>query len=363
LDKILEKWMIYGAYGFTGRLVVEEAIKRGHKPILAGRSERKLEHLAGKCGLEHRAFDLESPSQLVASLQDVDLVFHAAGPFQFTSAPMIQACLESRTNYIDITGEIPVFQNTFARHSDALEAGIALISGAGMDVVPTDCMAKYVFEKLPGAVELELALATTSRPSAGTVKSSLEMMPRGGLRRQSGKLVPHPLGSSIKKVSFPHRDLQVLSISWGDLETAYRSTAIPDITTYMAYPPRFVSLVRRFGPLAQKLASVKVVRGLAHQLASRMFKGPDDEMRRNGRSYVWASVKDRYGEQVEAWLVTLEAYQLTAVAGVRSVEKLLMERPLGSLTPAQAFGADFILEIEGTQRYDDLPRHRKSPKN
>jgi short subunit dehydrogenase-like uncharacterized protein len=355
--------MIYGAYGFTGRLVVEEAIKRGHKPILAGRSERKLEHLAGKCGLEHRTFDLESPSQLVTSLQDVDLVFHAAGPFQFTSAPMIQACLESRTNYIDITGEIPVFQNTFARHSDALEAGIALISGAGIDVIPTDCMAKYVFEKLPGAVELELALSTTSRPSAGTVKSSLEMMPRGGLRRQSGKLVPYPLGSSIKKVSFPHRDLQVLSISWGDLETAYRSTAIPDITTYMAYPPRLVSLVSRFGPLAQKLASMKFVRGIAHRLAGMIFKGPNDVMRSNGRSYVWASAKDRDGKQVEAWLVTLEAYQLTAVGGVRSVEKLFLKRPLGALTPAQAFGADFILEIEETERYDDLPRHRKSPKN
>jgi short subunit dehydrogenase-like uncharacterized protein len=301
-------------------------------------------------------------SQLVACLQDVDLVFHAAGPFQFTSEPMIQACLESRTNYIDITGEIPVFQNTFARHADALEAGIALISGAGMDVIPTDCMAKYLFGKMPSALELELALATTSRPSAGTVKSSLEMMPRGGLRRQSGTLVPYPLGSSIKKVSFPHRDLKVLSMSWGDLETAYRSTAIPNITTYMAYPPRLVSLVRRFGPLAQKLAPIlKFVRGMARRLVGRMFKGPDDEMRSNGRSYVWASAKDRDGEQIEAWLETLEAYQLTAVAGVRSVEKLLIERPVGALTPAQAFGADFILEIEGTQRYDDLPSPRKSP--
>jgi short subunit dehydrogenase-like uncharacterized protein len=359
LYEIGGKWMIYGAYGFTGSLVVEEAIKRGHKPVLAGRSERKLGHLAEKMGLEHRAFNLENPSQLVASLQDVDLVFHAAGPFQFTSEPMIQACLESKTNYIDITGEIPVFQNTFARHADALEAGIALISGAGMDVIPTDCMAKYLFEKMPGAVELELALATTSRPSSGTVKSSLEMMPRGGLRRQAGKLVPYPLGSSIKKVSFPHRDLQVLSISWGDLETAYRSTAIPNITTYMAYPPRLASLVRRFGPLAQKLVHLKFVRGMARRLAGRMFEGPDDEMRSNGRSYVWASTKDRDGEQVEAWLDTLEAYQLTAVAGVRSVEKLLMERPVGALTPAQAFGADFILEIEGTQRYDDLPIPRK----
>ena len=354
------KWMIYGAYGFTGRLVVEEAVNRGHKPILAGRSEGKLIPMSEKWGLEFRTIDLEDASGLVAALQDLELVFHTAGPFQFTSKPMINACLATRTNYIDITGEIPVFQHTFAQHAEALSAGIALIPGAGLDVIPTDCLAKYVAGKIPDAVEMELALATSSRPSAGTVRSSLEMMPRGGMRRQAGKLVPHPLGSSIKTVRFSHKEMVVLSISWGDLETAYRSTGIPNITTYMAYPPRLVSHVRRFGPLIQKLSRLKLVRAAARKLAGRLFSGPDEELRRRGRSYVWACAKDQDGKQVQAWLETLEGYQLTAVAGVRSVEKLLMERPVGALTPAQAFGADFILEIEGTQRYDELPRLLKT---
>ena len=349
-------WMIYGANGFTGRLVIEEAVKRGHRPILAGRSEGKLRPLAEQWDLELRTFRLDDAARLAEAIQDVDLVFHAAGPFQFTSKPLIQACLDTRTNYVDITGEIPVFQYTFSRHAEALRAGITLLSGAGLDVIPTDCMAKYVAEQLPGAVELELALAAISRPSSGTVKSSLEMMPRGGMRRRSGKLVPYPLGSSVKKVCFPHRDMTVLSISWGDLETAYRSTGIADITTYMAYPSRLVKVVRKVGPYVQKLARVKPVRRAARRLTSLFFKGPDEELRLSGRSYVWACVRDGDGRQVEAWLETIEGYRFTAVAGVRCVENLLEKRPAGALTPAQAFGADFILEIEGTKRYDALPR-------
>lgn len=347
--------MLYGANGFTGKLVVEEAVKRGHRPILAGRSEAKLKPLADKFGLEFRSFGLDEPLRLAAALHDVDLVFHAAGPFQYTSKPVIQACLDTRTNYIDITGEIPVFQHTFSQHAEALRAGIALVSGAGLDVIPTDCLAKYVADQLPSAVELELALATMSRPSPGTVKSSLEMMPRGGMRRKAGKLVPYPLGSRVKKVCFPHREMTVLSISWGDLVTASHSTGIQDIVTYMAYPPRLVNAVRGFGPLVQKVARVKLVRRAAQSLTGLVFTGPDEALRRSGRSYVWACARDREARQVEAWLETIEAYQFTAVAGVRCVEKLLGKRLAGALTPSQAFGADFILEIEGTQRYDALP--------
>jgi short subunit dehydrogenase-like uncharacterized protein len=348
--------MIYGAYGFTGRLAVEEAVKRGHRPVLAGRSEPKLKHIADQWGLETRRIDLDDPHGLGAALQEVQLVFHAAGPFQFTSKQMVQACLDSQTYYIDITGEIPVFQHTFSRHKDALSAGIALISGAGLDVIPTDCMAKYVSNRLPSAIELELALAAISQLSSGTARSSLEMMPRGGMRREAGQLVPYPLGSGVKRVCFPHREMMVLSTSWGDLETAYRSTGIPNITTYLAYPSRLIKIVGGIGPLLKKLARIKIVRRAAQALTGMIFTGPDEVMRRNGRSYVWACARDGDGQQVEAWLETSEAYQFTAVAGVRCVERLLEERPVGALTPAQAFGADFVLGIEGTRRFDTLPR-------
>jgi short subunit dehydrogenase-like uncharacterized protein len=347
-------WIIYGASGFTGQLLVAEALRRGQHPVLAGRSASKLTPLAEKYGLEYFQVALDDPKKLAVTLRGFELVFHAAGPFQFTSQPMLQACLESGVNYLDITGEIPVFQNTFANHARALQAGVALISGAGFDVIPSDCLAKYVADKLPGAVELQIGIASASRLSAGTAKSSIEMMPRGGMRRENGQLVPQPLGQGAKKIRFSHRELQALPISWGDLETAFRSTGIPNIVTYMAYPPGLVNRVRRYGSIVQKLARIRVVRRAAQWMAERTFKGPNAELRHSSRSYLWAMARDAHGNQAQAWLETMEAYQLTAVAGLRCVERLLAERPQGALTPAQAFGADFILEIEGSKRFDVL---------
>jgi short subunit dehydrogenase-like uncharacterized protein len=283
----LPNWMIYGAYGYTGQLLVAEAIRLGHQPMLAGRSASKLAPLAERSGLSAVAFRLEDSKQLAQALQGVELVFHAAGPFQFTSSPMLEACLDNRVNYLDITGEIPVFQNTFANHERALQAGIALISGAGFDVIPSDCLANYVANKLPGANELQIGVASSSKPSAGTAKSSIEMMPRGGMRREKGKLVPQPLGEGAKTIRFSHRQLAALPISWGDLETAYRSTGIPNITTYMAYPPRLVDSVRRYGPLVQKLARVRFLRRVAQKIVQMSFQGSSPELRQTSRSYLW----------------------------------------------------------------------------
>ena len=108
-------WMIYGAYGYTGELVAREALRRGHRPLLAGRDAAKLRVMSERLGLESVAFDLADTAALAREVGDVGLVFHAAGPFVRTSAPMIDACLAARAHYVDITGEIPVFQATFAR--------------------------------------------------------------------------------------------------------------------------------------------------------------------------------------------------------------------------------------------------------
>lgn len=147
-------WMVYGANGYTGRLIAELAVQRGERPILAGRSHEKVEPIAAALGLEHRAFDL---SQARAHLEDVDAVVHCAGPFAHTSTAMVDACLRTRTHYLDITGEIDVFESIGLRDIDARKAGIVLLPGAGFDVVPTDCLAAILKNALPSATHLDLA--------------------------------------------------------------------------------------------------------------------------------------------------------------------------------------------------------------
>lgn len=353
------RFMIYGANGYTGELLAEEALRRGHRPLLAGRSAHKLKPLAERLGLPFKAFDLADPRRAAEALTDVDLVCHAAGPFVETSEAMVEACLIAGVHYVDITGEIPVFEHTLAQHARAVARGVTLMSGVGFDVVPTDCLAAYVANKVPDATTLEIAIAAVGQPSAGTTKSSLDGVIRGGRVRREGQLVPHPLGKGARTVRFSDRERPVLPIPWGDLVTAYRSTGIPNITTYMAFPKGLAKLMARTwrlqdlaSPLTRRVLGASPVKSRLNRAIEQRVQGPDAAARAKGRSYVWARAENARGQAHEARLETLEGYAFTAVAGIRIVERLLSEKHKGALTPSLAFGADFVLEIEGTTRSD-----------
>ncbi len=348
-------WMLYGATGYTGKLVAEEALRRGHRPLLAGRSAQKLAPLAERLGLDYVAFSLEDVEAIARNLADIELVYHAAGPFIYTSEPMLRACLQTGVNYLDIAGEYFIFQNTFSHSEAALQAGIALISGVGFDVVPSDCLLKYVSDQIPNAVQLETGIDALSRVSAGTVRSLLEMLPSGGRVRRNGELVTHPFGKGTRKIRFPHGQFSAMPIPWGDVETGFHTTGIPNITAYMTLPPVLITLSRMTAPIGQFALRSSLLRRMLGGVVDRVVRGPDNHARQTDRSYLWARTTDPGGNFAEAWLETVEVYRFTTEIGVRCVEKVLELQPTGALTPSQAFGADFVLEVDGTKRYDSLP--------
>lgn len=349
------RWMLYGATGYTGRLIAEEAVRRGHRPVLAGRSREKLESLAQQLGLDMVVAGLEDVRALADALTGLPLVVHAAGPFIHTSETMIQACLSAGAHYLDITGEIPVFENTFRHDAEAKSRHVALLSGVGFDVVPTDCMARYVAEKVPGAKELELAFLMRSGASAGTTKSMLEHLPSGGKVRRGGALQPWPTGKGEKAVRFSNgREYTCMPIPWGDLVTAWHTTGIPDITTYMALPRQAALGMKLAGPLVQRALSVEPLRRWVQKRVEATVQGPTEEQRRTLRSYVWGRARAADGREAQAWLEVPEGYHFTALATLRAVEEVLARQPSGALTPAGAFGADFVLSIDGCHRLDAL---------
>jgi len=349
-------WVLYGAYGYTGQLLAEEAVRRGHRPLLAGRSAEKLEPLAKRLDLPFRAVGLDDAAGLRALLAGQGAVLHAAGPFVRTSKPMADACLEVGAHYLDITGELPVFQALYLRDAEARAKGVALIPGVGFDVVPTDCLAVWLAGKVSSPRSLLLCLNAIGQPSAGTARSAVGLLPTGGLVRRGGELVRQPLGRGLRQVHFPHRDLWVMPLPLGDLESAWRSTHIPDITTCLAPPKSVVRLLRttwRLTDVSMKLLG-PVLRNEAVQRrleawAGARAVGPDAAQRAQGRSFVYGKVEGE-GGTAEGWLETCEGYDFTAQAGVRSVEKVLAGKLVGALSPAMAFGADFVLEVGGTRR-------------
>jgi short subunit dehydrogenase-like uncharacterized protein len=355
----MANWLLYGASGHSGQLIAEEAIRRGHRPILAGRSAAKLKPLAERLSLEQRVFDLQDRAAVRAGLAGVALVCHAAGPFIHTSAPMVAACLQRGVNYVDITGEVAVFEQTLALGTEARAAGVCVMSGVGFDVVPTDCLARHVAEQVPEATELEIAVAATGGFSAGTLKTALEHLDRGALVRRDGQLQALRLGAGARRLRFPDRSRSALIAAWGDLATAYRTTGIPNITTYLCFPRNFVNQLQWAGPLAQAAFRNRLLHRLVQGWVTHNVRGPDEQTRESGRGYAWAraaspQADSARGDSVEAWLIVPETYTFTALAAVRCIERILADRPRGALTPALAFGTDFVLTLPGVRRLDRL---------
>src|SRR5882672_2341996 len=260
-------WMIYGASGYTGELIAELARTKGLSPVLAGRSEAKVRPLAEKLGFRWREFGLDKPG-----LEGMKLVLHCAGPFSQTSRQMVDACLAARAHYLDVTGEIEVFEAVLARDAEARQSGIVLLPGTGFDVVPSDCLAAKLKAKLPSATSLELAFAVRGRSSPGTLKTALENIPKGGLVRRGGKLVRVPPAHLVKEVRFADKPRTVMSIPWGDIATAWKSTGIPDITTYVSARPAAIRAARLSRFTAPLLGLAPVQSFLRKRIEQR--KGP-----------------------------------------------------------------------------------------
>jgi saccharopine dehydrogenase (NAD+, L-lysine-forming) len=338
----MSDWLIYGANGYTGELVARLAVARGERPVLAGRNAAAVGALAAELGLEHRVADLRDPVAVAALLQGVRAIAHCAGPFTETSAAIVAACLSHGVHYLDITGEIEVFDAVFAQHHAAVAAGVVLLPGAGFDVVPTDCLAARLHAALPTATTLELAFRVGGGPSRGTALTGLNGMAGGNRVRRDGKLVATPTGTPRRTVPLPSGDREVGSIRWGDLVTAYRSTGIPNITTYMALPAggrgASVSSLLSFGPL----------RSLASWVVRSRMTGPDAPLRARTTSEVWGEVTDAAGGVATATLTGPNPYDLTADSVVRAVRRVLDgDAEPGAHTPSSAFGSGYVETLDG----------------
>ncbi len=351
----MTNFLIYGPYGYTGNLIAGLAIQRGHKPLLAGRNAQKLAAQAAELALLHRVLRLDQPDDLDAALAGVDAVLHCAGPYQHTAKPMVEACLRTRTHYLDITGELPVLEALAGRDSEARSAGIVILPSVGFDVVPSDCLAAHLKRRLPTATRLTLGLRTVGGGiSRGTAITGLEMLDRAGMIRRSGRLTPIPAGSKSRQIDFGRGPTHCVSIPWGDLSTAYASTGIPNIEVYFAAPPAAGRAMSLFRPLAGLLMTGPFQR-LLKAAVHRLPPGPNEAQLRDGIAIIWGQVEDDAGQRAVSRLTTPETYAMTAQAALASSEAVLAGQVSpGFHTPASAFGPDFILQFAGVKR-EDLP--------
>ncbi len=345
--------LIYGANGYTGRLVADVAKARGLNPILGGRNRESVSAMAVELGLEHRVFSLDAPKAVDAGLAGVGVAIHCAGPFSRTALPMAEACLRAGTHYIDVTGEVEVFEALAARSEEAEAAGVMWMPGVGFDVVPSDCLAAHVAARCPDATTLRLAiLGVGASMSHGTATTMVENLPKGTLVRDNGALVTRRAGTVSRAFDFGEGPRPAMAVPWGDLSTAWHSTGIPNIETYFAMPRRVIRAARVAGFFPWLLGSRPVQRLLKRRIDARPA-GPNAEQRAAAHTILVIEAERPSGPPVRARLVTPNGYSLTADASVDIATRVLggQWKP-GFQTPSRIFGADYVLTLDGTSRTD-----------
>ena len=273
-----KQWMIYGANGYTGELIARQAVEQGLRPVLAGRNEETISELARELKLDYRVFGLGESGAVARHLDDMELVLHCAGPFSATSAPMIEACLLAKAHYLDITGEISVFEHAQAQHVRAKQAGIVVCPGVGFDVIPTDCVAAKLKQAMPDATHLALGFDSRSGFSPGTAKTSVEGMAQGGKIRHAGQIQTVPLGYKVRLIDFGAGNKQAVTIPWGDVSTAFYTTKIPNIEVYIPAPPKLIAGMKRAN-LIKPLLGLSWVQKLIKSRIEKNVKGPDAAQR------------------------------------------------------------------------------------
>lgn len=353
-------FLIYGSYGYTGNLIAELACQKGLKPVLAGRNKEKLLEQANRLGLEYRVFDLGDPELAKQYIKEFVTVIHCAGPFIQTYTNMVKACIETNTHYMDITGEYQVIEELIKLNELALASGIMILPGAGFDVVPSDCLAQHLKSRLPDATQLILAIHAIQNTrgnklgvSRGTARTVAENLSEKSMIRDEGKLKTLPSGWIKREFDFGgSKPIFCTTISWGDLASAWWSTRIPHIETYMSTPDKLILLFKIINPVKNILKWKPVKQFIQNQI-NKMPEGPSSDERKNSLTRIYGEVMNNKGTKMVSILTTPNGYELTALSAVHIVKKTLAgNAPIGFQTPSTAYTKDLVLEIPGVTRVD-----------
>lgn len=337
--------MIYGAYGYSGELMVREALKQGVIPIIAGRVAEKLKPIADELGLEYRVFNVTEADR---HLQGISVLLNCAGPFSATAEALVKACLRQQVHYLDITGEIEVFIKCYELDNEAKRQNIIIMPGVGTDIVPTDCLAAMLKEKLPAAIRIDLAFSFGTSPSIGTLKTFAESAGKGGIIRENSRLKTVPNAYRIKKIPFQNKPQWAVTIPWGDVFTSGISTHVPNGMVYMAMPKTDIYMLRLSNPF-KGIMNTRFGQNLAKSLMSKLVKkGPDAQARETQRGQFWGEAETPDGDKATMTISTPNVYSLTVEAGIRIAKYCLSNTgKSGYYTPSLLLGSHFINSIPG----------------
>lgn len=348
------QFLLYGSTGFVGSHITWLARQRNLPFIIAGRDPVKIKAQAEKWNVEYRVFTLDDPVEMDRVLKEVTAVLHCAGPYLFTSKPMVEGCLRTGTHYLDLTGEIPVYTSLYAHDAEARSRGIMILPGVGFDVVPSDCLALHLKNRLPGATHLSLAYQSVGPAGLppGTANTMVAMIPYGNKIRKDGRIVTPVLRNDERLIDLGEGPVLAVQLPWGDVFMAYFSTGIPNITDYAVMSDS----QRKQWMLSQYIKPLFKISAVRNYVRRQLKSGATPEELASTLTHVWGEATDDHGNKAVSRLHGPEAGVIwTSEIALAVVQKVLNgEHRAGFQTPAKMYGADFVLEYEKVNREDLL---------
>jgi short subunit dehydrogenase-like uncharacterized protein len=344
--------LIYGATGYTGRLIAERARNSRCAAIVAGRTASLVQTLASTLGVSARVVALDEPDALDQALGDICVVINAASPFAQTARPIIEACLRTRTHYLDIAGELPAFQDAHSYDDAARECGVMIMPGVGLGIVASDCLAMHVAALVPNAKYLRIGLARPDLISRGSLRTVLAMADSHVSVRRNGRLISLPAGRLQRAFDYGDGERQSVSVSWADIFTAYYSTGIRNIEAYIQADLPSRTLYQLTVGIADALRYPPIQRFLS-VAAEAWPEGPSALQRRDEMCIIVAEAEDSWRRRRCARLKTLDGYSFTAQASMAIAKRVVLGEFIpGFQTPGKLYGANFVLGLEGSHRED-----------
>lgn len=328
----MNRLMIYGATGYTGRMAAANAKAAGVDVILAGRpqDEEKLAALAAERDADYRLFAVDDVPARERALTDIAVLLNCAGPFMRTAEPLMQACLASGTHYLDIAAELDSYRLAERYDQDAQAAGVMLLPGSGGSVAMLGCLAGHAAKRVANPRKLSIALHVAGGFSRGSAVSANENVTTETLHRVDGELVDRS-GDELREFDFGNGPATSFPVTLPELITIWRATDIPNIETYVhvtegAFPE---------GDLAA------------------MPDGPTLEQREANRYHAAVEVTGEDGTVVRSILDTVNGYTFTTLAAAEAARRVVDgEAQPGFQTPAGLFGDGFAETIAETTIVD-----------
>lgn len=325
----MTKLMIYGATGYTGRMVAEHAKAHGTPLVLAGRSEAPLARLAAEVGVEYRVFSLDDTDATDKNLLDISVLLNCAGPFMRTAKPLMEAAIRYGVHYLDTAAELDSYRLAERLDGDAKTAGVMLMPGGGGSVAMLGSLAGHAVTRVKHPRKIRIAMHVSGGMSRGSVISASENMTNETLARLDSKLVA--VANDIQKFDFGQGAVDSFQVTLPDLITIWRATGVPNIETFVHVTGN----------------------GFPQGDLSLLPDGPTEGERLANRYQAVVEVSDAQGYVFRSMLDTVNGYTFTAMAAAEAGHRVLRgEARAGFQTPAELFGNGFAETIADTTIID-----------